>query len=315
MKILLLTFTGTGNTKLCGDYIEKHFISFGHEVIHIVYKYDEPLTVNVNDFDMLGVGYPIHAFNAPEVFYKWMRSLPKVDNMPYFIYKVSGEPFPPNNASSYHFVKILKKKGYQKKYEKHFLMPYNIMFRYKDEIAKQMYLYLEALTKAYVIGIINGDAESIKYRFYQKVISFLLRIEWIAPKVNAPISSMSKKCTKCQMCLRNCPTGAIYLNKKGRMKFKASKCTMCMRCTYSCPVNAIRFGIMNPWKVNGAYRYEAIKNNKDIAPEYINHSTKGYFKLFNKYFDKQKVLLEKYHIPNPIEEYLTKNSKNSPILI
>ena len=49
-----------------------------------------------------------------------------------------------------------------------------------------------------------------------------------------------------------------------------------------------------------------IVDNKDISPEYINHNTKGYFKKFNKYFDTQKQLLEKYNIPNPIDNYFSK---------
>ena len=296
MRILLLTFTGTGNTKLCGDFIAENFVNEGHEVTHYVYKHDVPFNEDVNSYDMIGVGYPIHAFNVPEIFYKWMKSLPKVENKPYFIYKVSGEPFHFNDASSHHFVKVLKKKGYQKISEKHFLMPYNIMFRYKDEIAKQMYIYLQALTKLYVKEILAGDYEVIKYHFDKKVLSFLLRIEWIAPRINAPLCHVNKKCTNCHMCINNCPSGALFINKKNKIRIKSSKCTMCMRCAFLCPQDAFKFGIMNPWRVNGSYKYKELEKNQDINGDYINKNTKGYFKKFNKYFTRQNQLLEKYGI-------------------
>ncbi len=303
MRILLIDFSGTGNTTLCGNYIKEAFEGEGHIVTHLSYKNGVNLTEDINSFDMLGFGYPIHAFNVPEAFNKYIKSLPKVDNKKYFIYKVSGEPFHLNDASSYHIYKKLKKKGFVLYSEKHFLMPYNIMFRYKDSIAKQMYLYLKPLTKAFVLEMLNDEPERIKYRFGHKVLSFFLRIEWIAPKLNSPFIHVKKKsCVNCHKCVSDCPTEAVFINKKGRIKFKASKCAMCMRCAMYCPTNAITYGFMNPWKVNQPYLYEDIKNNQDINPEYINHQTKGYFKKFNKYFDTQKALLEKYNIPNPITQ-------------
>lgn len=306
MRILLLTFTGTRNTEICGDFLAKNFVKEGHEVFHYVYSTKNPLQEDVMKYDMIGFGYPIHAFNTPEVFDKWIKTFPKVDNIPYFIYKVSGEPFHFNNASSSKFVKILNKKGYKKIAEKHFLMPYNIIFRYKDEIAKQMYLYLGALTELYVKEILAGDYEVIKYGFWQKVLSFFLRIEWICPKVNAPLVGIRKSCTKCYLCVNNCPTNAMYLNKKNRIKIHSSKCALCMRCTYDCPQNAIRFGIMNAWVVNGPYNYKSLEKDSGINPNYINSETKGYFKKFNKYFTKQNNLLNKYNIENPIKDYLVK---------
>ena len=114
MKILLLTFTGTGNTKICGDYLSEHFTNEGHEATHYVFDVDKPLEEDILSYDMIGLGYPIHAFNTPEIFHKWIKSFPEANQLPYFIYKVSGEPFSMNNASSYHFSKVLEKKGYKK---------------------------------------------------------------------------------------------------------------------------------------------------------------------------------------------------------
>ena len=307
MKILLITFSGTGNTTLCGDFIMEHLINSGHEVEHYIYRYDNEFDKDINSYDMLGIGYPIHAFNVPEVFVKFIKKLPKVDNKKYFIYKVSGEPFHFNDSSSHHIYRILKKKGYELYAEKHFLMPYNIIFRYRDEIAKQMYLYLSPLCEAFVKEILNDEPERIKYKFRHILLSVIFRIEWLAPKINSVFVSVNKKkCINCNKCINECPTGALFINKKGNIRIKASKCAMCMKCTLNCPKDAFRYGFINPWKVNKPYLYKQIVDNKDISPEYINHNTKGYFKKFNKYFDTQKQLLEKYNIPNPIDNYLSK---------
>ena len=307
MKILLITFSGTGNTTICGDFILEHFKVEGHEVEHFVYKADKEFNYDVASYDLIGFGYPIHAFNAPEMTIKFIKKLPKVSGVKYFIYKVSGEPFPLNNASSHHMYRLLKRKGYTLYAEKHFLMPYNIMFRYNDAIAKQMYLYLSPLTKAFVLGILKEEPERIKFGFFNIILSVILRIEWIAPFCNAPFVRVKKdKCIGCHKCINECPTGAMHVNKKGQIRIKATKCAMCMRCAMFCPPDAITYGFMNGWKVNQPFIYKKIVEDKAIAPEFINHDTKGYFRLFNRYFDRQKVLLEKYNIPNPIDVYRSK---------
>ena len=308
MKILIINFSGTGHTTLCGDYIGEAFKELGNEVTRLVVKQGMGNHIDYSQYDLIGFGYPIHAFNPPQFFNNFIKKLPKVENKNYFFFKVSGEPFHLNDASSYHMFKKLKKKGFNLVAEKHFLMPYNIMFRYRDSIAKQMYLYLKPLTKAFVLGIENNEPETIKYRLGHKILSFFLRIEWIAPFCNSPFIKVNrKKCINCLRCWRECPTKAVTINKKGVIKVKATKCAMCMRCAMYCPTDAFTYGFMNPWKVNKPFNYQAIVKNKEIEPEYINHETKGYFKKFNKYFDAQKELLKKYNIPNPIEEYQKQN--------
>ncbi|MBO4541275.1 MAG: 4Fe-4S binding protein, partial [Bacilli bacterium] len=177
---------------------------------------------------------------------------------------------------------------------------YNIMFRYPDALAKQMYLYRKPLSELFVRDILEGKGERIPYHFDKKVLSFLLRIEWIAPKVNAPLIHTKKnKCTGCLFCLKACPTGAIYQKKNGKLGFKASRCAMCMKCAMNCPKDAIAYGIMNPWKVNGPFAFEQLANNPDIDPRFVHEGMKGYFRHFVRYFKKQDALLNEHGIPLP----------------
>ena len=73
MKVLLITFSGTGNTALCGDFIKDAFIKEGHEVKHVINQIKGEFSENLDDFDMIGLGYPIHAFNVPEAFNKFVK--------------------------------------------------------------------------------------------------------------------------------------------------------------------------------------------------------------------------------------------------
>jgi formate hydrogenlyase subunit 6/NADH:ubiquinone oxidoreductase subunit I len=51
------------------------------------------------------------------------------------------------------------------------------------------------------------------------------------------------KCIGCKMCMRDCPTNAITINKVGEGKFEAvfdlSRCIYCAQCVDSCPKKAL----------------------------------------------------------------------------
>jgi len=301
MKVLICYFTGTGNTRLCAQFLRNHFIEKEQDVTLYEVEVGNDNIPDPNDYDLIGFGYPIHAFNTPGLFASFIKRLPKVNNKKYFIFKVSGEPFPFNNASSHHIYRKLKRKGYELIMEKHYLMPYNIIFKYKDELQKQMYLYLDPLTKVMVIRLVNGEIDKIRYNPFHIFLSFLFRIEWLAPKINALFLHNKKKiCTNCMVCVNNCPTKSLHVTKKGKIK-TTTKCALCMRCSLNCPTKAIHMGIFQPWIVTGGFHYKKLVKDESNNGTYINYQTKGYFKLFRKYYLKQNELLRQYNIEIPVK--------------
>lgn len=51
------------------------------------------------------------------------------------------------------------------------------------------------------------------------------------------------KCIGCKMCMRDCPTNAITINKVGENKFEAvfdlGRCIYCAQCVDTCPKKAL----------------------------------------------------------------------------
>ena len=273
MKILLITFSGTSNTFICGEFLKKHLESLNHQVEHYLYNARREFNYNLDEFDLIGIG------NVPKPFFKFLTSLKVNKKIDYFIYKVSGEPFVFNSASSATLNSKLKKKGFNLVYEKHFLMPYNIMFNYNDSIKKEMYLYLEKLTLVTAKMLTAKEYNEVTYNPFYRFISFIFRIEWIAGPLNSKITHVDmKKCISCYKCVKECPTKSLYIDKNNKIKIKIN-CCICMKCAHDCPKDAFVFGFLNPWRVNGKFDYQKLLKDENNKGNYINKNTKGYFKL------------------------------------
>jgi len=289
-KILLLIFSGTGNTLKVGNMIATRFKKNGFSVDIIEIKHPFPVITDINQYRFIGFGYPIHAFNIPKIYRQFIATVPVAKAVPAFIFKTSGEPFSLNNASSYLLVKTLRKKGYQIRSDTHFLMPYNILFRYPDRAVKDMIFYAEILSAITVQKLIENKQDTLRYKFQHRLISALFRIQYWGAKLNGRLLGVNKnKCTQCGLCIKNCPTGNIVI-RQGKIKF-SGKCTMCMRCIMYCPQDAIKAGLLSRWKVNGQYNFKKIAADDTIKKDFFSEPQTGFFSYFRKYYDnldKQK---------------------------
>ncbi|MGN1060753.1 MAG: EFR1 family ferrodoxin [Candidatus Coproplasma sp.] len=288
-KCIIYCFSGTGNTNRICKMILSELSQYDYEgeIFAITYEaYKSKQFPNPNDYDLIGVAYPGHAFNAPQLFNKFVKLLPKAERgQQAFIIKSSGEPFSVNNSSSNAAKRYLRKKGYNFTYEKHYLMPYNIMFRYPEGLAKQMYLYAFEMAKSSAKNIVSGEKECLKSNIASLIMCFLGKIEWFGAWFNGLFYRVNKrKCIDCGLCAKNCPAQNIT-KKNGKYSF-GGHCTLCCRCTMNCPKDAISMGLLNGLRVNGAYKFEKLAADDKVSGNYVNAKTKGYYKKFGKYYDK-----------------------------
>ena len=52
---------------------------------------------------------------------------------------------------------------------------------------------------------------------------------------------MADKCIACQICIGECPVGAIELSPEGVARIDPEVCVGCGKCFESCPVGAVKF--------------------------------------------------------------------------
>ena len=148
---IIYVFSGTYHTLKTAEMLKNH-LEEGH-IKASVHEVRQPLDriPAPEAGDIVGFGYPVHAFNAPQLFLRFVRGLPPAQHNRAFLFKTSGEPFRINDASSYKLYRMLVKKGYDVVQETHMLMPYNILRRYPDGLVKQMTLYSDAQSKMLVM--------------------------------------------------------------------------------------------------------------------------------------------------------------------
>lgn len=282
-KVLILLFSGTGNTRAVGAMIAGHFRDKGFSVEKLEIKNPFPEIKDPDDYRFIGFGYPVHAFNIPRIFRRFLATLPKTSKAKAFIFKTAGEPLAFNSASSFVLARTLRKKGYEVVSDALFLMPYNIMFRFPDPAVKAMVRKAEDMSAKLVENLVRGKYEKVRFKKRYLLVATILRIQYLGASLNGMLCRADgKKCNRCLKCVRSCPTGNIAL-RNGKIKF-SGKCTMCMRCTMMCPNDAIRFGLLNRWKVNGRYDFERIVNDDAIPDDFFEETQSRFFRWHRKYY-------------------------------
>lgn len=285
MKVILYVFSGTGNTLAVAELYKKYFENNCKEISADIYRVSEKSDVppSPDDYDLVGVGYPIHAFMAPEPIISFCKKLPEVKGKRAFFFKSSGEGLHVNDCSSQKLLKILTKKGYDVMMERHIVMPYNMIYRHKDAMAKQMWIYAHALADLNSREIICGKRERVKRSFLKTM--WFAPIGWIEQHFahfHGPAFKVdAKKCINCGKCVKNCPQNNIEF-KDGKYVF-GHNCVLCMGCAFGCPKDAVNVGVFKYWKVNGSYNLEKLKDDDSIVFPYVPVA-KGIYRLYKRYY-------------------------------
>lgn len=250
-KIQIYYFSGTGNTAFVVNKITERLKALGNDVDA---KSCEENTRLNKEFDILGIAFPIHSSFAPKIFSDFLDKLPQKENTPFFAVVTSG-------YMAGDVVKTLERKLKEKGY---------IPFLYRNIVVGNN-LHLPVFCPLKVtkqdkldkrLNRINKKVEDIVKRIdklceSEDSKSFIgekkeirgngiigkifgltqRRVGKIHEKINFKGFNTDEKCTKCQWCIKNCPTNNIVMNN-GKVLF-GDACIICMRCYNFCPKEAI----------------------------------------------------------------------------
>lgn len=289
MEAIIIYFTGTGNTKYLVDKIKTKLDDNSYHTTSFTID-SESKPISLDKYDLIIFSYPIYAFNMPIIFDKYVKTLKFPANKKYLIAKQSGEPLALNNSSSYSLIKRIQKSKGAYLGEYHFLLPYNIHFRYVDNFVKELLRYDYKLLDILIYELNHNIKRKFKKNYLYALNSFIFKIQRLGGPVNSYFYKVNyNKCIHCNKCMNNCPTKSIEL-VDNKYKFK-STCIMCMRCSFSCPKDAINIGMLQKRKVNGEYNFKEIEKNPYIRGDFLKNHKSFFYNLFPK---KLKEIDKKY---------------------
>lgn len=214
MKINILYFSGTGNTKYVADYLGEKLKNENHIVK--VDSIDENPILD-KDVDLLIIGGPNYASNVPEKLLKWVnKNVPK-NNSNAIVYCTSAGKVNAYGAES--LAKKLTQKGYNIIGKDAYVMPRNFYFgKYSqntnDEISQMLNETNEKLDM-----LINRIKHN-EYKFENIENNNVFKIDVFAKLFNLIAKTIGKSfsvddtCIKCGKCINNCPKNSINYNNK-----------------------------------------------------------------------------------------------------
>lgn len=272
MRIGIICFSGTGNTKKIAKEYQRLFEKEGHEVLW--QDLEKVKDTSVSSLDLLVLAYPVHAFNAPQPVLRLARRLRSPKRLDAVILKTSGEPMRLNNSSSLKLTSILRHRNIRVRSEYWYVMPYNIIFRHSDGMAWRMWTTAEERIPDDALWVLHGGEHHLRRFPFGRFLTFVMRIEHWGVRLNGRLFKVSPECVRCMRCVRECPMRNIS-EKDGKLVFHGS-CALCMRCVMNCPKGAITIGLLKGWEVTGPYSFRKAEEDKPIR--YCKSAYDRYFK-------------------------------------
>ncbi len=235
MKVGIYYFSGSGNTKWLSEQLEQILSQSGHDVnIQSIEAVSAP-----RENDLVILGGPIYAGNVPEKLIRWtLRNIPQAQSAKAVVFTTSAGL---ENANGIHSLgRKLINKGYQLTGAFTYALPRNYYFgNYAPtpaDTARGQFARIKASLSADVEKILRFEAVSVQ----EKVLSLDLFAELmsIMSRFMGKSFSVTDECICCGLCVKNCPTQNIVMDKKIRWK---TNCMLCTRCIHNCPAHAIQY--------------------------------------------------------------------------
>lgn len=292
-KVKLVCFSGTGGTKRFTSSLETSLIKCGCDVkvLYLETKLIEIAkregTFNDISYDFIIILFPVHAFDAPEPVYKWIKALPKCQMVSVALISVSaaGEYWI-NQACRIGLIRALSKKGYNVFYERMIIMPFNMLFATKESFSMRLLQLLPIKAENTAKEILELKRRRIEPKLKSRVITSLAKVEKVTSKLFGKELRIKKTCTQCGLCANSCPMENIKMNY-GTPHF-GWRCVECLRCIYICPTNSIYPFVSRFMVVKGGYDLDRLeKQIENTMLESDEELTVGMYSFFREYIENE----------------------------
>jgi len=248
MKISIHYYSGAGNTKFIAKKIAKSFEDKSYSVQ--CKKITENSIKSIEDgFDIMGVGFPIHFREAPELVYDLLKGI-KGKNRPIFFFCTKG--LYSGNATR-NIMKFSIVENFQPVGVIEFYMPgtdFLILFAKKGSFTEKFLKFIHSRKIDKKIDRFTKKLQRSKSAKIPFGKLYILPDELIVKKLETLYNNHHKDyieqfysnpdiCIECMMCVKSCPRNNITFNE--HIQF-GTNCDVCFHCIHHCPVDSIQIG-------------------------------------------------------------------------
>lgn len=245
MNVCIICFSQTGNTWKIAEQIQKGILNEGHECRIVSMKNTDPK--DLDRYDLIGIGTPTFYYREPRNVSDFIESMDHGKNRRCFLFCTHGSII---GNTFYYMQDALVRKGYQvidvfDVYADSSLQFYPKVMHTKGhpdsgELSEAEQFGKNICDKS--LGAIKGTVKPVPLfarvgdTWWAKDSEVLLpdALRRFFPQ----FAIDENRCTRCGVCMENCPVDAIDLDAKPPAIQKQG-CIFCLYCEKVCPEDAI----------------------------------------------------------------------------
>ena len=264
MKVIIVYFSGTGNTKFLSEKLLEKFKE--KEVRDIELVPVEEVLHDISSFEkedvILGIAYPVYDLMPPDIILKFVNKLNETEsrNLAFVFSTYTTSPL----DSNYYIIEKLQEKGFHVASQENFKAPGASSYFYFNPnlpVVKGKTVFSKGINEqldAFVVDILNSNNRPnipIQYnrlnKLHQSVSKMTMgKLVYRNLKTNG-------NCINCGQCAKSCPVSNLIM-QDGKLVIKNSNgCMRCLRCVQICSKKAINFTGL---KRKGSYSREVTES-------------------------------------------------------
>jgi len=245
LKILILYYSGTGNTEFACDVAKLVMEKAGHEAV--MRTYAKAGKESIEGYDLYCFAAPVYEWAPAKNVERFVTSMARLPGKRAFVITSSagaaGQAIPL-------FARMLEGKGLT------LLGNYNLIcpdtwggsrwFSYGQDAetptvksVRELAAFTEKMLEAADAVEQGRHVELPEYKVKPTGFYWASRLSRMPPRARMKMGKKKvdrKECTECGVCAKNCPSGAIKLDPYPRF---GNECIACWRCINTCPADCI----------------------------------------------------------------------------
>jgi len=261
MKISLHYYSVAGNTEFIPKKIAKSFEDKFYSV-HINRITDDSIKSIGDNFDIMGIGFPIYFREAPELVYDLLRNLDG-KNRPIFFFATKGlySGNTVRNAMNFSVGQNFRPIGFIE-----FFMPgtdFLILFAKKDSLTERFLKRIHSRNidekiSSFTTRVQGSTTDKIPHTKWYTLFDdcIVKKLETMYDNYHrdyiGQFYSRTDTCIECMKCVRGCPRLNITFDE--HIKFGVN-CDVCFHCIHHCPTDSIQIGEIT----EGNVRYNRVE--------------------------------------------------------